>query len=87
VAQGENGNWFFCKGCGGLIGFFPDGLTRDGDTLPPGSIAHAKPAAFLNVPNSVPCDVYQRLGPEELAELHKDAHPAEPPSDFRPMRE
>lgn len=73
------GHWFKCKGCGQPIGFFPEGLPPH---LPPGTVGHSKPINKIGIPNSVPCELYNRLNAKELADLHIDAEPLEPPAEL-----
>jgi hypothetical protein len=80
MAGGKFGFWFKCKGCGEPIGFFPDGLASAG--LEPGSVAHTKPKRFTGIPNSVPCELYNRLDAQALADLHVGAEPLPEPENF-----
>jgi hypothetical protein len=77
------GVWYRCKGCGLPIGFI-DARPPD---IPKKACAHVKPIQLLGVPNSVPCALYQRLGADELWELHKDAERIESPESLTPVRE
>lgn len=74
------GYWFKCKGCGKPIGFFPDGLPP---WYPPGSVGHSKPAHLVGQPGTVPCDLYNRLDGQQLADLHAGCPEIEPPSEMK----
>lgn len=59
--------WHVCRGgCGWLVGLLRDGLGQ----YRPGSVAHQKPEADINV-RPVACALYQRLDAEELWALHE----------------
>jgi hypothetical protein len=79
------GIWYKCKGCGKPIGFFPDGFKSPKGNLPRGAVAHAKPDHLMGIPNSVPCNLFRRLGPVELYLLHQDAEKMEDAEDMTPF--
>jgi hypothetical protein len=65
-----------CKGCGKPLFLFQDGS---------GAVGHWKPNDKLGIPNSVPCDLFNRLNASQLASLHEDAEVLEQPTEFRPV--
>ena len=72
------GIWKRCLGCGELVAFFPDGQPEH--DLPPGTVAHTKPKHLAGVPNSAPCELYQRTSAENFTLFHA----AEPEVDVEP---
>ena len=90
-AKAKRQRWVKCKGCGGHLGFFPDGWgdereahANKGFWIGPGGVAHTKPIAMLNVPNSVPCKLYRELSAEALTAVHADSPEVEAPTNMRP---
>ena len=82
IDKNRNGQWFKCKGCGLPIGFMP---ARPPE-YPTRFVGHAKPSHLLNIPNSVPCDLYRRLDADALWEIHQDAEPLPTPTLCEPVK-
>ena len=77
--------WVRCKGCGGVLGFFPEGKRYGGYWIGPGGCAHEKPKEAIGKPTSVPCELFRRHSAEELAAMHADSEEIGPPDeDLRP---
>lgn len=62
--------WFRCKGCGEPAGYYPDGLTSQGRSIPPGAVVHSRP---ITQSAPVQCALFRRSDPRQFWELHKDA--------------
>lgn len=70
--------WHRCRGgCGHIVGLLRDGLDR----YEPGSVAHTKPEADINV-KPVACELYRTLEAEELWALHEHDPEVQAPAWF-----
>lgn len=72
------GFWYKCKWCDGYVGILPDGV----GFLPPGTVAHSKPASKIGIPNSVTCVEYNRRNATQVAEAYINETPIESPESL-----
>jgi len=63
MPTGKNVKAIRCKGCGGILVFYEDGSR---------AVGHEKPTSLIGIPNSVRCDLFNRLSAEQLRAMHAD---------------